>query len=269
MAERKAILVSAYYRFDASKHGHTKYDSWIRNFLGTVETPIIMFCDEGTRALLLEARGDRPMDLVMLPQSEWETSAPDFEAYWQRDHARDIERHIHNPMLYKIWNEKPFFVERAMRRAPPSPDPMAADTWYVWVDAGCFRSSDPATLATLHNWPHGGAWPELPSVRMTLLQVRAFEERDFAIDRTALLPRNIIDDIRIGGTIMVGSAIAWVRWLTVWRGMLRSYMRANYFTGKDQNLMAAIVVMYPELVNVVSAAPARRDPWFYFQEYLS
>ena len=42
-------------------------------------------------------------------------------------------------------------------------------------------------------------------------------------------------------------------------------MQNDTFTGKDQDIMAMIVLMYPSLVNLIKA-PTRND-WFYLQDY--
>lgn len=257
-------LVSAYYRF-RSKHGADRYGEWIRNFLGTVETPLVMFCDADTEPLIREARGSLPMHLVQLPIAAWETSAPRFEAYWERDIARDPERAIHSTPLYKVWAEKAFFVQRAIRANPFGTD------WFVWVDAGCFRDPRPEVLATLRQWPRAGAWGTLPADRITMLLMYPFQPQDYVLSRDSLLPREYAYtlEMRIGGTILAGSVAGWARWNVVWRGMLEAYMHAGYFTGKDQNLMATVATMFPDLVHLVPSSPARRDPWFYFHELFS
>lgn len=254
-------LVSAYYRFN-SKHSHHDYDSWLSNFLGTVETNLVMFCDEDTRDMLKQLRGNKPMHVVVLPAHEWECSQNHFD--WNIHHSRDPERDIHTTTLYKLWNEKPFFVERAIKLNPYKSD------WFFWTDAGCFRDSSPHVLQSLRHWPYSDAWTQLPADKLTLQQMKEFQAADYQIHNQTMLPREYqYDGLRIAGTFMVGTIRTWAKWLVLWRGIIHTYIHAAYFAGKDQDMMNTLVTMFPDMVNLVSSHPAKRNPWFYMHEYFT
>jgi hypothetical protein len=75
-----------------------------------------------------------------------------------------------------------------------------------------------------------------------------------------------IGKCRIGATIMIGHKHAWYRWIPTFYTMMDTFMKNDTFTGKDQDIMATIVALYPELVELIVAVDRN---WFYLQDYLS
>lgn len=255
----RCTIVSAYYRFP-SKHSSAEYDEWARRFLGSVETPMVLFCDDETEPILREMRGVRPALFVLMPLAEAEMSKV---ADWDAEHARDPEASIHTKSLYVMWNEKAAYVQRAMALNP------YRSTAFAWCDIGCFRSD--LNLARLRKWPEGPRLDGLDPERLTLLNIQPFEPGDEAIDPVTRLPPCFDMKLRVGGTIMIGHRRAWDRWIPLYYAVLQRYLNAKFFAGKDQNVMASLVMLRPDLVTLVapSRAPEHGDPWFYLQPYFS
>lgn len=262
-ATATATVVTCYYRIP-SKHSYDSYDAWSERFLASVDTPMVIFCDAGSAARLaaLRARVADRTRVVVLPLDQTRCGGGRLGAHWPTDVARDPEAHIHNPALYAIWNNKADFVQRVVEE-----NPFATDA-FAWCDIGCFRSDDPDP-ERFRRWPEGAALDAACTdparrARLTLLNIEPFQSGDFRLGSTGL-PPSFERVCRIGGTIMVGHRDAWCRWTPAYRAMLDRFVEGQRFAGKDQNVMATLCVLRPDLIALVAPTFRREDgdPWFH------
>jgi hypothetical protein len=56
--------------------------------------------------------------------------------YWNHCHNIDRENSYHSVELYMLWNEKTYFVKRAMEKNPFNSE------WFFWSDIGCCRNDN-------------------------------------------------------------------------------------------------------------------------------
>lgn len=255
-------IVTCYYRFP-SKHSYEEYDAWMHNFLTHVHSNIVIFCDEDWVEHLAHLRQgfEDKTRIIVYKWNEMRCATKDMLTYWHKDWERDTERAYHNPLLYTLWNEKTEMVRQTIDMNPFKSE------FFCWCDIGCFRDS-----GDMHRYVNG--WPS-PSFlasackdKIYLLNIEPFVGDDLQIQSNGLT-RTFEGKNRIGGTIFFGHRVAWNTWHTKYYDTLRRYTECDYFAGKDQNIMATMVALYPSLVHLVT--PSRRaedgDPWFYLQRY--
>jgi hypothetical protein len=179
--------------------------------------------------------------------------------YWQKDIQRDVERSIHNPNLYIIWNEKSMFVQRAMSLNPFDTE------FFMWCDIGCFRNAEEIPLFQ-KEWPSKDFLRSARRDKMYFLNITPFEERDFTVLANGLT-RSFEYDTRIGATMFLGHKDIFETWIELFYKYMNVYMVKDYFTGKDQNIIATMYVLHPELFRLVHPVEGQGNPWFYLQRF--
>lgn len=254
-------IVTCYYRFP-SKHTFEEYDAWMRNFLCNVDQNMVIYCEQDWVDRLQELRKEfaQKTHIIVLPWAEMRCAAETMLAYFRKDWARDHEQSYHNPLLYILWNEKTDMVRRAISTNPFSSE------YFCWCDIGCFRKSE--EMEMFQNWPSSNFLSTAYTDKMYMLNIHPFDEDDHVVLSNGLT-RCFRHKTRIGGTIFLGHRNAWNAWHTAYYNTMDSYMRHDYFAGKDQNIMASVAVLYPSLVYLVEPShnPCDGDPWFYLQRY--
>lgn len=251
-----ATIVTAYYRF-TSKHTHDKYEKWMDNFLKFVATPIVVFSDENSSKYVFERRGNLPMRLIIKPISEWYVYK--YLELWKKHLLMDHE-HYHNINLYMIWNEKTNFVKEAIDKNYFNTE------YFLWCDVGCFRFDQQKRMIPYSYWPHVNRFKK---DKLTVLSVVPFNRDEKIILGNGLTPSFKYVN-RIGGTMFGGHKDVVMKWHKLYYDHLELYFQHNYFAGKDQSVMATVVVKYPELFDVVQSPPGfvEDKQWFYLQPYL-
>ena len=233
------------------------------NFLTTVHTPMVIFCDQSCVEEIQGLRGSLPSTIIAKPFNSLMCAKEPYASYWMKDIERDHERNYHNPNLYIIWNEKANFVKEAMRLN------IYDTSWYCWCDIGCFRDSNPKTLEILKDFPNVNK-TGIEQDKMYLLSIEPFTEREAATyihnPTNTIPPVNLFQyNCRIGGTIFLGNAEVWKKWIPTYYNTMTEFMKHNLFTGKDQSIMAVVALMNPGMVKLVRPVAGQGDPWFYLQ----
>jgi hypothetical protein len=253
-------IVTCYYRSPA-KHSLQNYDQWMKNFLMTIHNPMIIFCDEAS-ASTIETYREKDMNktkIIVLPLYETYCGDPSKHDLWIHDWHRDIEQRIHHPNLYIIWNEKAKFVERAMELNPFDTD------FFCWCDIGCFRRQEELYLFE-KEWPSSAFLQSAKKDKMYFLNITPFEENDFNI-----LPNGLTHSFervtRIGATMFLGHKTIFQDYIQLFYETMEQYIKNDYFTGKDQNIIATLYVLKPELFKLIRPIDGEGDPWFYLQRY--
>lgn len=222
---------------------------------------MVIFCDEASFAQLTELRSglEDITKIYIMPLNETVCGRPNLDEIWKTDWSRDIERSIHHPNLYIIWNEKSMFVFRAMAR-----DPFQTE-FFCWCDIGCFRDSE-----ELHyfqkEWPSRAFLEQASKDKMYFLNITPFEESDFIVLENGLT-QSFERVTRIGATIFIGHRTAFQHWIQLYYKTMDRYITNDYFAGKDQNIIATMYVLYPELFKLVTPVPGEGNPWFYLQRH--
>jgi len=257
-------IVTCYYKFP-SKHSYNEYSKWMTNFLTTVETPMVIFTNDESYEDIKQLRqwNEKNTIIITRPLDELYCAQPKYIKYWMKDWQRDGERGYHNINLYIVWNQKSKFVEEVIEQNYFNTE------YFCWCDIGCFRTKE-----GLDKYKQ---FPNIEKIENTntkdkiqLLNIEPFIDKETTYVNDIKYNSSKIINIfqlqcRIGGTIFLGHKIAWKLWIPTFYTMMETFMQNDTFTGKDQDIMAMVVLMYPSLVNLIKA-PTKND-WFYLQDY--
>lgn len=174
---------------------------------------------------------------------------------WEAQFALDPEQGIHRSShLYKVWNSKPFLAQEVAADA--------SDAGLVfWIDIGYVRHA--RTGVSLQHLDSARLRGVLGDARMYLLSLRDFSRGERGRS-TVISPDEFLRSIRLGSGMFGGTGRSWDRWTPSYGDALRSFARSGCFVGKDQNVVAALVLRDPSNVRVWRARRFGGDPWFSF-----
>lgn len=242
----QTTVVTAFYHIE-SKFPVETYLGWIRYFM-QADLTVVIYGDDSTVRMLQSIYPETPQRQYRVKRiADFVTSAWS----WEADYAMDGEKAVgHSIDLYKVWNEKPFFVRDVVQS-----NPYRTDT-FAWVDIGCVREEK--TLWPMHGFPDARRFDPR---KVTFLAIEPFlveEKRDLDV-----LDERFRDKIRLGGGIFAGGADALRRFADLHYRTIAEAKSRGVFAGKDQNLLAFEVLRYPDLFEVLPSLPRPGyDPWF-------
>ena len=241
-------VITAYYPI-RSKHPVDRYIEWIRDFWPNISCPLVFFTSPELVPFFGNMFEGRKSTLVIgLPFAELAAVQKLDPQIWEQTAQLDHETG-HSPELYAIWYEKKEFVLRVAEK-----NPFGSDS-FVWCDAGICRFKE---------WlPHLKEFPRrdmVPSGKMLVLRINPFE----GVVEDGV-PGRFEKMITVGGGILAGDASSWISWSKAYDEMLVKYVQAGRFIGKDQNIMASMILDRPDLVIMIDP-PGVLDSiqlWFY------
>jgi len=247
-----ATVVTAFYIMD-SKFPSQQYMKWIQNFLETIASHLVFYTDPELIPIFEEWRKPymNKTRFIALARDNWTANTKYSKDFWLSQKQKDREAKIHSADLYSIWYEKKEFVLRAAELNP------FGHTKYIWCDAGAFRYQE--WLPSLRIF--GSVTTAIPDDKMLLLQVEPFTEADrqsFSNDTIGKFD----NCNRIGGGIQAAHIDVWKTWSKLYDQKLEERQAAGMFVGKDQTIMAALALQYPNLVKLVDANKQIKDHWF-------
>lgn len=249
-------VVTAYYPIQ-SKHRVSEYCAWIREFWPRLpKCALVFYTDPST---LTQIQGLFPPEAAGRVEFRV-ASFQELRAFqgarrllWLAAHARDPEAKIHTPELYGLWYEKKEFVARAIQENP------FGSEFFVWADAGIGRT--PAWIPMLQGFP---AAETIPRGTMLALQIEPFQAADWERGADGLRGAGFGSRATVGGGVLASDASGWERWSGAYDAMLQRMCEAGRFIGKDQTVMATMILEDPSLA-VLLPAPVVLGPiqkWF-------
>jgi hypothetical protein len=253
-----ATIVTCFYEM-SSKHSIDKYTSWMQLMIENIHNPMVIFCEKDWVDRMWSMRlGKKRITKVIV--RDWEDmKCTQFIDYWHKDWERDLEKERHNPRLYILWNEKTAMVEKAIQLNPFDTE------FYCWCDIGCFRNAE--HISMYRNWPEVSFLESARKDQIYVLNIEPFQTTELTLQSNGL-PRPFAGRNRIGGGIILGHRSIWRDWIRAYYETLDLFMKEDYFAGKDQNVMAAVVARYPTLCRLIQPKPMDGfDPWFYLERY--
>ena len=254
----RPTVVTAYYPIP-SKYTIEEYTKWISQFWPYIPCNLVFYTEPRLVRLFEDIFSSRANTQVIgLPFTSLEAFHKLSPRVWIDTHTLNTEAG-HSPELYAMWYEKKEFVLRTIESNP------FGSNEFVWCDAGIGRY--PEWIQNLQGFP---ARSYIPRGRMLVLQIDPFHEKDCKKDIYGI-HGEFSHSSSVGGGILASDRPGWIRWSKEYDAMLLRYYLANRFIGKDQNIMASMLLEKPELAAIVMR-PSKLGPikgWFYLLFVLS
>jgi len=251
-------VVTAYYSIK-SKYSVEEYIRWILDFWPKVPCCLVFYTDPELVPLFEQAFSSRKNTRVIgVPFSSLRAFEKLSSRVWV-DTARLDKESGHSPELYALWYEKKEFILRTIEENPFSSDR------FVWCDAGIGRC--PEWIPAIQRFP---IRERILSDKISVLQIDPLKEGDCRHD-TWGIPGSFDRAATFGGGILASGAEGWKRWSKAYDAMLVRYHLAGRFIGKDQNIIASMLLQEPDLAAVVRR-PHALGPikgWFYLLFFLA
>lgn len=254
----KPTVVTAYYPI-RSKFTVDEYMGWIMQFWPCIPCNLIFYTEPGLvpifEKLFARRSNTQIIGVDSLSLAAFNKLSP---LIWIETQRLDTERG-HTPELYALWYEKKEFIQRAIALNP------FQSKEFVWCDAGIGRY--PEWLPLLQRFPEKEF---IPKGKMLVLNIDPLLPGDFVPDEHGI--RGAFETrATFGGGILASDIEGWNRWNKAYDAMFMRYYLAGRFVGKDQNIMASMILEDSELAIYVKR-PASMGPvqgWFFLLFFLA
>ena len=238
---------------------------WIENLM-KIENPIVMYTTSELAPKIHAMRGTLPLVIQTQPFESiymWET----YKDEWKKELEKDPENGYHSPMLYAIWANKCVWVHEISKMNPFNTE------FFMWVDSGGFRIDND------HHY-YCKLFPKFcrfPKDKMVFSLIWKFYEEDYRRTNSIIGDFTKVGDDykdRIVGGFWGGNRLACEKWRKAYEMMLLRYFVKGLFAGKEQNIMASVLLEDPTLGEILEPTlPNTKwgDPshWLFLPRYLS
>ena len=255
----RPTVVTAYYPVP-SKQTVTKYMEWITGFWPHMQCNLIFYTAPELVQTFQKIFKDRSNAIVVGIPFHSLTAFEKLSPFaWLDTQKLDTENVGHTAELYALWYEKKEFVARAINSNP------FFSNEFVWCDAGIGRY--PEWNSKIQGFPARGF---IPRGKMLLLEIDPLQEYDWRPDDHGIRGE-FTGRATFGGGILASDINGWNRWSMAYDAMLARYLLAGRFIGKDQNIMASMILEQPDLALVVRRPQnmAATQRWFYLLFFLA
>ena len=268
---RKVTVVSHYFHLKQSKHSTREYTKWLRKFLLSVTSPLVLFTDKHASihdVLVLRNLFQYPTTLY-ITDNIWFIMR-DLELERNRNYTwnyknvqlkLDSESHIHTPDLYALWNLKTFMVDKIAK------ENYYKSSTFIYTDSGAWRDQ------VIKNWPDETFVDKLNHLSRGRILLGQLREKTSKSEGKIVFPYFDL----IEGTFFMGSkeAVSYFK-EEFWRIHDERFDRGE-FVGKDQILMN--VFAFNNQNASLKLEIWKRDcylecnlcnvDWFFYQRYLA
>jgi len=218
----------------------------------------IIFCDISSKKILTDIQQENEYTKYYIRNiSDFETS----KYNWNYDLSidKEIKKGInHTVDLYKIWNEKIYFLNICIN------DNIFNSDYFIWLDIGSFRYKD--RLKDFINFPQSN---NMISDKVLMFQMKSFSKQD-KLD--IKYDDRFEDTYRIGG-MFGGDKKSLIEFKNKYTDILKQFKKKKIFAGKDQNLYNFLVIENKHLIDLKNAVKLNKkykyNEWFILHYYLS
>ncbi|OQV14874.1 hypothetical protein BV898_10906 [Hypsibius exemplaris] len=231
--DRPVTVVTAYYKIP-SKQPDEVYRQWMANFLPQILVISTFSLMPFRREPFIHHRRTFPNRTKMVVRKFSELQEAKRMAMWMEQKKLDHESY-HTPELYILWNEKVHFLMEAIAKNPFDSD------YFLWTDIGVF-----------------------------FLQMEDFQQGHLQIGQNGLPTRDFQQDISWREPFLGGHMNAIRKYEKRYYETMELMRRNGLLIGKNQNIMATVAVLHPELVKLVrprSYFQGKGNSWFYSHYY--
>lgn len=265
---KHTTFVTAYYTIP-NKYGDGKknvYIDWITNFIGFSRNISLLIFSSGKDLKDLQeiTKGKSHIRFVDLPVDQFYVYSYYSDLKKQKD--IDPERDIHSVELYMIWNEKVSFIQRSMNLNPFN------SSHYCWIDIGVVRDSRLSNV--MMNFPEQSGLDYFYQLnKICFIGIEANNLQKFKdIDEYGIskVNRNPHILVAIAGGFIFGSKEQFDVYIPRYYKLFKEYINQGVFVGKEQNLMANLIINYNDDFIILDAPKIKtwlntfqKDNWFY------
>ena len=242
VTQHNITVVTGYFPFRKAKHSSSEYIDWLTHLLSFCQSPMIIFTNRDFYPTIYRLRHNATLPTFFILDYESPSEMPPIRSLiptFKAQHRDDPEKYYHSIDLYAVWAAKSFMLNRSTQLNP------FRSQWFFYLDAGAFRSTNYRFRQ----------WPDLSLLESFLKSDRYLLGMIDRLPQTWCPLRYQVSEgpIRldlIEGTFMAGSidAIRW--WTSIYYTTVNNYQQKNFFIGKDQSIMNAIALAYPNRLNM-------------------
>jgi hypothetical protein len=190
-----------------------------------------------------------------------------YKEEWIKDYEMDPEKHYHSPQLYAVWASKPVWLEEVAIENPFHTEN------FMWVDSGGFRIEKDQELYR-KNFPK---LRRFAKDKLIFSIINKFTEGDLKKVKTIIGNFTSVEGDfkdRIVGGFYGGNRYACSRWRKAYETMLLRYFLKGLFAGKDQPVMASVLLEDPSLGEILEptlpdVSWGAIEHWLFIPKYLS
>jgi hypothetical protein len=275
-----ATVVTCYYKFH-SKHSVDCYDEWIHLFLEPFEGKMVINTSPDLVPYFQSIinKKSNPENILLVPREV--DALPIYLKYkhiW--DSQEELDRAINNEQVrarrnkgcFVLWNSKMEFLREAIAWNPFGSDK------FVWNDIGNVRNSNIRDIFSVYPKSDYISDDKIDIVLIAnAVENPNNQMKKLEMYRDQLYQEGKVpcfqNDIIFSGSVFGSSARTLQKMHTLFYEMFEYYLREGKFIGCDQQIMASIFVVHPELFNLVDPTVVKLhrgiNPWFGLQSYYS
>ena len=237
---QNVTIVSGYFNVP-SKRSHDDYLPWIQSFT-SIKDNLVIFTSKELVPFFKKLRENRTNTRILSISLQEFRVVQDFGGmeFWSNQTVLDPERLVHTKECYVIWNEKSYFIQRAMEWNP------FGSEFFAWMDIGYMRDSLLENKRIIRFVPS-----DLTHQQAMFLDVTSFGGQEIT---------------SLGGGFIGGYKEGLELWIKEYYDVLK--LNRHVFVGKDQPWMFQACLQNPGLCFLVQPSGEYGDPWFYMSAYL-
>jgi len=263
--KNSVTIVTGFYRVNTGKYPKHYYNEWITNFL-TLDCNTVAFISKEDKLTieLIEKSGKKNIKVIFKELEEFHNKKY-YESYkWQN--TIDIEKHLHYPEMYMIWNEKPFMVLEATKVNPFNSE------WFAWVDFGSCRSPEHAKQVKGFGNVFKFIDEKVDHNKICFITIQPLSEKEKEMGENNI-PKclaNLSDNLsckeiaRFQGGFFKGRKDLWPRFCELYDQEIEHFIKHNTFCGKEQNIMISLMIKYPKIMTSRLFSRNYYNPYFAF-----
>ena len=234
-------IVSCYYNVK-SKHSHSKYDEWIRNFLRNLRNNIVIFTSDDLVDYLKQIGRANTNMLIITKNFE------DIDIYkqyniWDQQYIMDPQKNIRTKECYVIWNSKMNFLKEAIELNPFQSDK------FVWTDIGCLR--DKRYCNYIANYP---LYKNISNDKLDIVLIKPYTNLNQCVFQ---------NEVHLEGAIFGSSKVTLLKIITLYYHYFDKYVSKKLFIGCDQQILSSIYTQHKDLFNLIVPNKNCINEWFY------
>lgn len=254
-------VVSYFYLIQHKKIKNTTYLEWISNYLEVLKKSII-FTNEKTKQFL-ESNFPTISDnhiLYIYPISDFYTTK---NFNWEYDHQIDQEKY-HSIELYKLWNEKIFFLCKAFELNYFNTE------HFLLLDIGSFRDKSKINEIILSNFPtnYNFIKNKITMGKMYEYPISVLKNINEIDDRFNF---NTVNNGTYIGGLFGGDTYALTQFREKYISLINEFDNKKIFKGKDQSIYNFLYLQNKNLIHILDSIYINKnyDRWFCFHYFFS